>query len=230
MDLVDLDRYPLHDPGLAAYAALLEPASRSWKRGGSCLLPGFLRRERLDELAAQCDRLASLGHRRPPSRGRAQGGVVVGYDLFPLTSPLRALYEWDGLSRLVAGITGQPSVFRSADPLGALELSVMTAGDEQDWEPERAEVLAVLMIRPAERGGTGEWQLPGGSAPVEQALEPGSLFLVPGPGTRSRVGRVAGSAARHELRLAFATTPGTTFGDLVALERHGRLAGPGRRG
>lgn len=236
-DLVATDRYPLHDPGLAAYAELLERTSGEFRGAGFTVLPDFVRPEAVAGLAAQCDRLAPLGHRVEQSDGGARrSSLVVAYDLFPLMSPLRRLYEWDGLLRFVAGVTGESSLFRSADPLGALELLVMSAGEQVEWHEEPAEIVVSLVLQSADIGGalelgtaaraSGAGSGPGSHVPTVSA---GSLLIARG-GAEARVWRVGGNRVRHELRMAFATAPGTTFGDRAAMARYGRLPGPGRRG
>lgn len=41
-DLVDLDRYPLHDPGSRAWTELTEQVKADLARGGCSVLPAFL--------------------------------------------------------------------------------------------------------------------------------------------------------------------------------------------
>ncbi len=233
VDMIDIDQYPVHDPGLAAYAAMLDAGAAEWDAQGFVVLEGFVRARALPGLAAQCDRLAPLGDRVQHSDGGGRSSaLVVGYDVFPLASPLRQLYEWDGVLHLVAGIVGEPVLFRSADPLGALELIVMTAGDELGWTTEPSDVVVTVVIRAADSGGARELRPEAGprGATVAPHVPAGSLMIARGRSGSSRVTPVTGPGARHELRMALASAPGATFGDGAALVRHGRLAGPGRRG
>lgn len=147
-DLVDLD-WSSVERGAAQLAAT-----------GACEIPGFVRTEALPAFVEDARRLAPLAHRSagagtvyldlpdetsPPGHPRrwlAPYSVgAVAYDLFPADSPIRMLYEWDDLTRFVAAILGLPAVYRYADPLGALNLAVMTDGDELQWHCDQTDFV-----------------------------------------------------------------------------------------
>jgi len=243
VEFIDSGRYPLHDPGLAAYAALLVSASGEYRETGCCVLPGFVMPGALAQIVVDCDTVASLGFRQPARRGP----LVVPYDVIPLASPLRRLYEWDAVTRLVAGVIGAPAVFRSADPLGALNIDVMTEGDELAWHLDRDAVSVVLVIQDAIEGGGFEYLLPSdedaediGINPLiagdtsarlcTDAPAPGALMIFDGRRLLHHVTAVHGPRPRYRATFAYDFAPGAAISDAERLDRYGRLPSPGRRG
>ena len=81
---------------------------------------------------------------------------AVAYDLFPPESPIRRLYEWPELTRFVAAILGLDEIFPYADPLGALNLAVMTDGDQLQWHFDQTDFVVSLAIQNADVGGDFE--------------------------------------------------------------------------
>ncbi len=61
-DVVDLDRYPIHEPGSAAWRQMIDEARRHLSDDGCLVLPDFLRPAAL-ELAAE--EIASLAQHAP---------------------------------------------------------------------------------------------------------------------------------------------------------------------
>ena len=72
------------------------------------------------------------------------------------TSPIRRLYEWPELTRFVAAILGLDEIFPYADPLGALNLAVMTDGDQLQWHFDQTDFVVSLAIQDADVGGDFE--------------------------------------------------------------------------
>src|SRR5262249_52823021 len=126
-------------------------------------------------ITADADRLAPRAHRSEgvgtaylevpdfslpeehPRRilGAAAVGVVA-YDMFPADSPLRQPYEWGPLLRFIEAVLERGTLYRYADPLGALNLAVMDEGDQLQWHFDQTDFVVSLAIRDAERGGDFE--------------------------------------------------------------------------
>jgi len=124
--LVDRARYPIDEPSSEAFAAVVAEARRSLAEVGYAELPGFITQEGVTALSSEAEELAG--------RAFASGGVgtaylelpdevafdeahprrhwmpysvsVVSYDLHPLDSGLRAVYESDELLGLLEAILG----------------------------------------------------------------------------------------------------------------------------
>jgi hypothetical protein len=263
VDLVDLDRFPIHDQTLAAYVALVDAAREQYRARRNAVLPGFVRAGELASLRDECARLAPLGHRHadqltvflgvgqtdvpaddPRRRLLEHRSVTVAGDLIPPGSPLRRLYEWDPFTRFVADVAGEPHLFRSADRLSALNVSVMSDGDEIGWHFDPAAVAVTLVINGALAGGRldvasgvsrvgGEARLAevlaGARSSVDALdLAPGTLVIVSGQAAMRRVSPVSGGSPRFTAEFAYELAAGTVPPDAVRIGRYGRLA-RGRR-
>ncbi len=126
--LVDLDRYPILDldqPG----APLAHPSGGP----GTAYRAPRRRRPTRDGHPAYPNLDQPNGH---PTRWIGDYGVgAVAYDLIPPASPLRLLYEWEPLMRFVEAALDRGLLFSYADPMGALNLAVMGAGDDFEVVP-----------------------------------------------------------------------------------------------
>ena len=264
--LVDLERYPVFDAGSAPYRAVVERARHELAAVGAAELPGFVGPAGVGALVADAESLVPRAHRSggkgtaylelpegsyPDGHPRLTWGDyalgAVAYDLFPLTSPLRRIYEWKALTDLVAAILDRGPLFPYADPFGALNLAVMGPGDQLQWHFDQTDFVVSLAIQAAERGGDFEVaprirapgderyddvaaELGGDHAPVlTVAMEPGTLLVFEGRFSLHRVSPVGGHRLRHVGLLAYDTKPGTMGSELLHAVRYGRteaLASP----
>jgi hypothetical protein len=259
--LVDLARYPVTDPG-GAGAAAVAIAAEALRDQGVAILPGFLTAHGVARLVTEGLALAPLAHHSavegtayvglpdpsfPPGHPRRRlvrsSLDAVAYDLFPPTSALRALYEWDPLMEFVAATLGQPALHRYADPFGALNLAVMGEGDELGWHFDQTDFVVSLALQGAERGGNFENAarirqpdderyaavqavLDGDTSAVRiEPMVPGTLMLFAGRWSMHRVSPIRGTRLRLVALLAYDTKPGTDSTDLLKRVRYGRLPG-----
>ena len=258
---IDLARYPLLDFAADRTRRVVAEAERELARSGMAVLPGFLKEEALSALAAECDALAPLGHfsevrgtpyidlpdlAQPEGHPRRTLGrsalSAVAYDRFPATSALAALYEWDPLLEFVRVLLGRERLFRYADPLGALNLAVMRAGDELAWHFDQTDFVVSLAIQSSEAGGEFECVplirsesderhdavravLSGETKPITVPMTPGTLMLFEGRRSIHRVSPIQGERPRYVALLAYDTKPGTDSSELLKRVRYGRLPG-----
>lgn len=172
-EIVDLDRYPVHDP--AERATLAQALSQQLTTDSVAVLPGFVRPAALSQMAADCDALLPLAHRSESvaspylsapdptfpaghPRARAQHSEVetVAYDLVPDDAPVRALYESDALLGFLAEVLQVERLFRYADPFGALNLSTMQSGDQLAWHFDQTDFVTSIAIAAPDGGGAFE--------------------------------------------------------------------------
>ena len=259
--LVDLDRYPIVDLALPAARQVVEHCRAQLAADGACELPGFLHRDAVERAACEAVMLSARAHRSrvdgtvylglpdesaPEAHPRRVVGAnalaAVAYDRFPHDSTIRALYEWTALRSFVAAVLGVAHLFPYADPLGALNLAVMTAGDELAWHFDQTDFVVSLALVTADRGGDFEYVpnlrtatderydavaavLDGVGAGVTRlSMTPGTLLLFEGRHALHRVTPVEGPTARLVALLAYDTKPGTTSSQLLRLVRYGRDA------
>ena len=257
--LLDLARYPLLDPDGAVMRDVLREARARLRATGACEVPGFLSARGLAAITADGDRLAQRAHRSEgvgtaylevpdfslpedhPRRilGAAAVGVVA-YDMFPAHSPLRQLYEWDPFMRFIEAVLERGTLYRYADPLGALNLAVMGEGDQLQWHFDQTDFVVSLAIRDAERGGDFEVAPHIRSADDERypavhrvlsgdrtdvvrlPMTPGTLLIFAGRHSLHRVSPIHGRTARLVGLLAYDTQPGTCSTEILRLARYGR--------
>lgn len=259
-DLVDLQRYPIDAPA-GAGAALVADCRRQLAANGACNLDGFLLPGAIAAMAAEAEGLAPLAHRRPNSKGtvyleapdesfpedhprrREQPTSVaaIAYDLIPASSPLRRLYESPVLLAFLEHALGRGTLYRYADPLGALNIAVMTAGDRLMWHFDQTDFVVSLLLQDCESGGDFEFVpnirrpgeenygkvkhlLDGGREGVVRLdARPGTLALFQGRHSIHRVTPIEGPRARLIALLGFDTKPGTMSTDRLRMRRYGRL-------
>jgi hypothetical protein len=257
--LVDLERYPVLSPGSAAYRHCVAGARRQLHEKGSAEMQGFVSPVGVAALVADADALARRAHASGgqgtvyleipdfslpedhPRRHLATYRVrVVAYDVTPVDSPLRLLYEWDPLKDLIEAVLGRGPLHRYADPFGALNLAVMGAGDQLQWHFDQTDFVVSLAIQSAAAGGDLEVVprirnagdecydevaavLAGDRSRIDTLpMTPGTLLVFEGRHSLHRVSPVAGDRRRHVGLLAYDTKPGTMGSDLLRADRYGR--------
>jgi hypothetical protein len=257
--MVNLDDYPALDLGSARAQQVLARARAGMAATGAVELAGFLTPEGVRALADDAEALAPRAHRSSglgtaylempepglprwhPRRWLGPYSVrAVSYDLIPYQSPLRVLYEWNGLADLIAAILGRGPIYRYADPFGALNLAVMAEGDQLQWHFDQADFVVSLAIQSAELGGDFE-VAPLVRSPADERYDvvrsvldgdrdrvvtlpmtPGTLLIFEGRHSLHRVSPVEGDRLRHVGLLAYDTKPGTVGSDLLRMDRYGR--------
>jgi hypothetical protein len=258
-DLVDLERFPLLDPESEASRHVIAKARRQLAESGAAELEGFLSPAGIAALARDADELAARAHSSggqgtaylefpdfslPPDHPRlhfADYAVrAVAYDITPLDSPLRRLYEWDPMKDLIEAVLERGPIYRYADPFGALNLAVMGEGDQLQWHFDQTDFVVSLAVQSAEHGGDFEVVprirsaqderyddvaavLSGDRTRVETLpMRPGTLLVFEGRYSLHRVSPIEGSRWRHVGLLAYDTKPGTMGSDLLRADRYGR--------
>jgi hypothetical protein len=258
-DLIDLERYPIGTARAPSVAAALRT---SLAERGVALLPGFLRPEAVAVFAAETERLVAKAHREDcwgtpylglPEESYPEGHPrrtavrsvtwVIAYDLIPTDSLVRALYEWDPLKDFLAEVIGRGPLHRFADPLGAVNLTSMVAGDVQGWHYDSTDFVVSIGIQSSRAGGEFECAkairsaidenydavarvLHGEGAELVEVLPlvPGTLMVFEGRNSLHRVSPVAGDVARAVALFAYDIKPDTDSSDLLKLVRYGRTA------
>jgi len=240
---------------------MVERGREQMRATGACEIPNFVRPEALPAFVADARRLAPLAHRSGglgtvylgfpdesfpldhPQQWLGDYGVgAVAYDLFPADSPIRRLYEWDRLTAFVAAIMGLDVVYPYADPLGALNLAVMSDGEQLQWHFDQTDFVVSLALQDADEGGDFEVApqirsadderyddvarvLAGERGPVVTLpMQPGTLLVFAGRYSLHRVSPISGATPRLVALLGYDTKPGTMSSDLLKEVRYGRVA------
>ena len=101
----------------------------------------------------------SAGADHPRALLQHSAKKAVAYDLIPDAAPIRRLYESADLTAFVAAVLGKQVLYRSADPLDALEIAIFGAGDELGWHFDNSE-FSVTVMYSGVRGGRSLRLLP----------------------------------------------------------------------
>ncbi|MGB3808836.1 MAG: hypothetical protein WA943_02000 [Parvibaculum sp.] len=259
--LVDLARYPIHDLQSAEARTLVQRCHDELVATGSCMLPGFLTAEALAAMRQEARELAPLAYNEGAAKGTAYLDApdkslpedhprrrmlrtsvgAVAYDLVPQGSPLRRLYEWDGLNDFIASVVGLPNIYRYADPLGALNIAAMKCGDELLWHFDQTDFVTSILLEPSEQGGEFEYvpfirsddderydrvkRLFDGdmSEVIRLDLEPGAFAFFKGRHSIHRVTPIEGDTTRLIALLGYDTKPGTVSSEGLKQRRYGRI-------
>jgi hypothetical protein len=174
-DLVDLDRYPINEPGPRCDAVIAE-ARAAIDAVGCAVLKGFVRAECLPAIVAECDRTAQYGHRNfnrtnpyftadrddlpashPLRRFYDRSNAFVPADHFGDDSLLRALYEWPVFAPFIQQALGEARFYRYADPLADVIVNLAEEGGGFPWHFDTNNYTVTLAIQNAEYGGDFEY-------------------------------------------------------------------------
>jgi hypothetical protein len=259
--LVDLERYPVLEPRSPALSAVIKTAREQLAAIGAAELPGFVHASGVARLVADAEVLEPVAHRSGglgtvylglpdetlpddhPRRYLGDYGVgAVAYDLFPPTSPMRLLYEWEPLRAFVEAILDRGPIHRYADSLGALNLATMAAGDQLQWHFDQTDFVVSLAVRSSTQGGDFEVAplvrepndehyedvarvLDGDTeAVITLPMQPGTLLVFEGRHSLHRVTPIEGDVSRLVGLFGYDTNPGTYSSELLRLVRYGRSA------
>ncbi len=175
-DLIDLARYPLHEPEGAAYRELVRAGRLRLDEDGALALPGFVTRAAAAVLVREAEALLSqayyctqdhnpyliaddpdlpAGH--PRNRAQVSDKGCIADDRIAADSALRALYDWPPLRAFIAAVLDVDTLHPYADPLGSLNINVFAPGQQLGWHFDNADFVTTLMLRPAEAGGRYEY-------------------------------------------------------------------------
>ena len=176
-DVLDLERYPLDQPGSAAYAALVAHCQSELAARGMFNLDGFVREPAIRRAAAELLPLAETAaytHQRrhnvyfvdrveglPPDHPALKQFETVNHTLCDdqlAGTVVRAIYEWQPLIDFIARTMDRPQLFAMADPLARLNVMDYRPGEALNWHFDRSQFTTTLLIQAAEAGGEFEYR------------------------------------------------------------------------
>jgi hypothetical protein len=184
--------------------------------------------------------LAEVKPHSTGSRPQRSAKRAIAYDLLPADLPLRVVYESAALTEFVRRVLGKPALYRSADPLDALEIAQFEPGEELGWHFDNSEFSITLMLQMPEGGGEFQFirslrsdddaneqgvmdALEGNHGAMETlAAAPGTLALFHGHHAMHRVTPVQGSRSRINAVLTYGEQPNMTLSPLTQRLFYGR--------
>lgn len=260
-DVVDLDKYPIDDLNSERGQAFVQACRDELAENGACNLPGFIRPEAVAAMVAlagelreeawtssrphtvyfeKVDETVPAEHPRAYQVRSVKHGIA--FDYIPEDSPMSRLYASDDLTRFIAAVLQKPVLYRSADPLDALQVTAMNDGDELGWHFDRSEFSITVMYQQPEGGGEFYYH-PGlrsesdpnyaGVQRVLQGDETGQRLLSSAPGTLAffhgtnalhHVTPVKGSTPRINSVLTYGERDDMKLNDLTSKLFYGRTS------
>ena len=94
-------------------------------------------------------------------------------------------YESDDLTAFIAAVLGKPVLYRSGDPLDALEIAIFADGDELGWHFDNSEFSVTMMYQQAEAGGHFDYYTPGCAASTTRTTRASSRSCTATPAVSS---------------------------------------------
>jgi hypothetical protein len=259
-ELLDLERYPITDLEGSAARAVIEAQRRSLADKGVAILPGFVGAAATARMAREVAELAPRAFLEDawgtpyllpaddafpedhPRRSLQHSLTwVLAYDLIPRRHALRSLYEWDPLMHFVGAILQRHPLYRMADPLGALNATIMDEGHVQGWHYDNTEFVVSLALQSSREGGHFECApliRAGGDERYERVahvlsgdgverveifpMTPGTLMIFAGRNSIHRVSAVRGAVPRMVALLSYDTRPDADSSEVFKYVRYGR--------
>jgi len=169
--ILDLDRYPLHRLDSEAGRELLRHCADELDRNGMFTLPGFLRREVVDDMLPELTRrmqresftharehniyFDDAAHELPADHPALRRVRTVNHTLCgdQLVEPLRALYHWDGMTGFLARVMGKAVLYPMADALACANVMGYFEGEGLNWHFDRSEFTTTLLLQAPDDGG-----------------------------------------------------------------------------
>jgi len=176
IDLIDQQRYPIHDPGNQKRAALVERCRTDLRQNALCFLPGFLREHAVSLLANEIQAMSAqalgndhlrtayswldnrgFGPDHPRSMLFRRKFKYIITDQIAEQAMIKALFMWQPLTDFVRDALGFKSLYRSTCPTQSIQLNIMDEGDVLPWHFDTNDGVVSLLVEQADDGG--EFQL-----------------------------------------------------------------------
>jgi hypothetical protein len=176
-DLVDLDRYPIHELDGAAAQSLVAECREGLRSEGAVRLDAFVRKDAIGRMAEEASVIAAQGYPNDASHNcyfddeideslpedhprrimvrSAQKAVAM--DLLPENFGPRRIYASDEVLAFVMAALEKDVLYPSADSLDGVNMTVYEEGDELGWHFDQSEFSVTLMIQRSQAGGDFEY-------------------------------------------------------------------------
>jgi len=258
--IIDTDRYPIDRLDAPGTRATINAARQSLAEQGVAALTGFLRPDAVELVARDALALLPRAHLQDSAgtaylagpddsypEGHPRRNIqrsltnILAYDLVPPGNPVRRLFESDAMTAFLAEVLDRRPLYRMADPLGALNLTVMDRGHVQGWHYDSTDFVVSIAIQSSDGGGEFECardireagderyddvaEVLGGRASDRirvYPMTPATLMVFMGRYSIHRVAPVTGGTPRIVALLGYDTRPDTNSSDGLKLARYGR--------
>lgn len=262
--VINLDRYPIQDTESPLFKAMIQRLRKKLDQQQYVVLPDFIqptaRRQAIEQVESvlhlandnQSNRNCYLQRQpdatfpqdHPRNVFLSASTRMIAADLLPSDSPLKTLYYWDEMKKMVAGIVGVDHLYDNDDPLQPVNALVYRDGDRSSWHFDSVNAFTMtLMLQAPEQGGNfemlpntrsdddqsydrvGKVVLGDEEGIVEVGREEGSLCIFRGCNSLHRVSPVKGDRLRIMGVFVYENEPGITGDPEVNETVYGRKTG-----
>ena len=175
-NLLDLDRYPLHELDSVAGRQLVQQCIDDLECKGMFTLQGLLRPEVIDDMLPDLlqriehesftherehniyfdDKLEGLPRDHPAlARVKTVNHTLCGDQL---AEPLRQVYHWSGLTAFLAQVMNKPALYPMDDPLACANVMGYFEGEGLNWHFDRSEFTTTLLLQAPRQGGEFQYR------------------------------------------------------------------------
>lgn len=200
--LIDLDRYPLHDPNSSQRAAAVEQAQAELHSEGCAVIRELVRPAALARLQDEVLTNKPATHystqtinpyfhtehdpnypdRHPVNTFMERSSGFTPGDAWGADSPMMELFSSPDLTRFIAECLEISALHCYADPLAGLTANVLEPGQEFSWHFDTNDFAVTLLIDEPDEGGLFQY-VPGirsaedeGFHAIQAVLEGGDLL------------------------------------------------------
>lgn len=176
-DVINLDAYPIGDTNSDAFKALTGRLRRELDAQQYVALPNFIRPAARAQAVEQIESALPKanhngGHRNvylqragdpslpddhPRNILNQASTWMLAADLLPADSPLKTLYYWENMKKMVGEIVGVDVLHDNEDPLQPVNALCYRNGDRSSWHFDSVSAFTMtLMLRSPDGGGRFE--------------------------------------------------------------------------
>ncbi len=173
---IDLERYPIHQPGSTNYTVLLGRIREELAHDGCAVLKGFLNKSGVKAVCAEADEQSRHGfastaktnayfgrddpglpQTHPIRRFYERSNAFIAADYFKADGPLRSVHDSPGFDDFIQSCLQVNEFHRYADPLADVIVNQATEGNGFPWHFDTNNFTVTLAIQNAESGGDFEY-------------------------------------------------------------------------
>lgn len=176
-DILDLDRYPLHQPGSAAWKNLVDHCRIDLASNGMFNLEGLVREEAMQRAITEVKpvmesrsfvhkrlhnvyfrkEIPELGPDHPALRQVQTVSHTVCADQIPDSVPVW-IYEWPQFAVFLAACLEKESLFTMRDPLARVNVIAYRDGEALNWHFDRSQFTTTILFQAPEQGGEFQYR------------------------------------------------------------------------
>ncbi len=176
-NILDLNRYPLDQPGRPGWIALVDRCKADLARDGMFNLEGLMRPEAVARSVREATRVldaSAFTHKRshniyfkneipglaadhPALKLFETSNQTICADQIPDSLPVR-LYDWPNLAAFLAATMEKPALFPMDDRIACANVMRYTEGKALNWHFDRSEFTTTLLLQAPRDGGAFEYR------------------------------------------------------------------------